>query len=93
MIERLLMLIVGIAMLFAFNWLLGYWRRNIVLDLDDRYIEWSDHVEAAKAELQKQGREVTYLGKGEFIIDGKYFMMVNWNVNMARVPLQRTLFK
>ncbi|CQR48348.1 hypothetical protein BN1058_02716 [Paraliobacillus sp. PM-2] len=93
MLERILMLIVGIAIFFAFNWLLGYRKRSIVIDLDDRYVDWSDHVTAAKVELQKQGREVSYLGNGEFIIDGEYYMMINWNVSMARVPLQRTLFK
>lgn len=93
MLERLLILVVGVAIFFAFNWLLGYRRKSIVLDLEDRYIDWNDHVAATKAELQKQDREVSYLGNGEFRIDGKYYMMINWNVNMAHVPLQRTLLK
>ena len=71
---------------------MGYQKGNIILDLDERYFKWNEHVKATKVKLEEQGREVVYHGNGEFTIDGKNYLMIERNVRMG-VPLQRTILK
>ena len=86
------LLFILVLMFGLFNWIMGYQKGNIILDLDERYFNWNKHVEATKAELEEQGREVVYNGNGEFNIDGKSYLMIERNVRMG-VPLQRTILK
>ena len=71
---------------------MGYQKGNIILDLDERYFNWNEHVEATKVELEEQGRQVVYNGDGEFNIEGKTYLMIERNVRMG-VPLQRTILR
>ncbi|WP_182200647.1 hypothetical protein [Paraliobacillus salinarum] len=97
MLEVFTILGVGVSMFFIFRFFREFSGKSIHLDLDKRYIEWSDHIAAAEEKLQKQGREVTYLGDGSFIIDGKYYIMIDWNIGkrdeILQPAAQRTWFK
>ncbi|MGP4041045.1 hypothetical protein ACTWP4_14275 [Gracilibacillus sp. D59] len=76
-----------------FNWLMGYEKGNIIIDLDDRYIDYGEYVAAIQKKLENEGRVVTYLGDGIFSIDGKNYMFIERNISMGGVPLQRTILK
>lgn len=93
MLNFFLMIAVIIASLTGFNWLMGYRKNHIQIDLDDRYIDYNEYVRALKSELRSQGREVDYLGDRRFNIDGKTYMFIERNVTMGGVPLQRTILK
>lgn len=69
--EFIFVLIFLIAGFLGFNWLMGYRNRNITLDLDDRFLNLKEYVEAVKEELEKQGKDVEYKGNRLFIVDGK----------------------
>ncbi|SET18134.1 hypothetical protein SAMN05216389_106198 [Oceanobacillus limi] len=87
-------IIVGGGLLFLlFNWLMGYKKGNIVLDLEDRFFDQKEYISAIKTELESQGREVYYKGNGRFDIDGKEYLFIERNVSMGGVPLQRTILK
>ncbi|MEN2766833.1 hypothetical protein [Ornithinibacillus xuwenensis] len=87
-------IIIGFLVFFLFfNWLLGHQKGNIVLDLDDRYINRKKYVAAIQTQLESEGREVTYVGNNIFIIDGKKYMFTERNVSMGGVPLQRTVLQ
>ena len=88
-----LMIAVIVASLTGFNWLMGYRKNHIQVDLDDRYIDYNEYVRALKRELRSQGKEVDYLGDRTFRIDGKKYLFIERNVTMGGVPLQRTIFK
>jgi hypothetical protein len=79
--------------LFLFNMLMGYKKGNIILDLDERYIEYSDYIQAIKKELESKGYKVKYEGNGTFTIDGKRYLFMERNVSMGGAPLQRTILK
>ena len=93
MLNFFLMIAVIIASLTGFNWLMGYRKNHIQIDLDDRYIDYNEYVRALKSELRAQGREVDYLGDRKFNIDGNTYMFIERNVTMGGVPLQRTILK
>ena len=79
--------------LIGFNWLMGYRKNHITIDLDERYVDFKEYVEAIQSELIKQGREVSYMGNRKFIIDGQTYIFIERNVSMGGVPLQRTILK
>ncbi|MBG9548969.1 hypothetical protein [Cytobacillus firmus] len=79
--------------IFGFNWLMGYRNNHITIDLDDRYVDFKEYVEAIQIELANQGREVSYIGSRKFIIDGQTYIFIERNVSMGGVPLQRTILK
>ncbi|MEH6990822.1 hypothetical protein [Cytobacillus firmus] len=79
--------------LFGFNWLMGYRKNHITIDLNERYVDFKEYVEAIQSELVNQGREVSYIGNRKFIIDGKTYIFIERNVSMGSVPLQRTILK
>lgn len=85
--------VIAIAALFGFNWLMGYKKGNITLDLDDRYIHLNEYVEAIKQELITQGKQVAYNGNRIFTIDNNRYVLVERNVSMGGVPLQHTVLK
>ncbi len=93
MMNFFLMIAVIVASLTGFNWLMGYRKNHIQIDLDERYIDYNEYVRALKSELRTQGREVDYLGDRKFKIDGKTYMFIERNVTMGGVPLQRTILK
>ncbi len=86
----LLMLIAGVL---GFNWLMGYRNQNITLDLDERYIDLKEYANAVKAELESQGKEVEYKGNRLFVINGKQYHLIERNVSMGGVPLQHTILQ
>jgi hypothetical protein len=79
--------------LFLFNTLMGYKKGNITIDLDERYIDYNEYIQAIKQDLESKGREVKYEGNGKFVIDGKRYLFMERNVSMGGVPLQRTILK
>ncbi|TYR73688.1 hypothetical protein FZC79_17590 [Rossellomorea vietnamensis] len=79
--------------LFLFNKLMGYKKGNITIDLDERYIDYNEYIQAIQQDLKSKGRNVTYEGDGRFIIDGKKYIFLERNVSMGGVPLQRTILK
>ncbi len=93
MMNFFLMLVVIVASLTGFNWLMGYRKNHIQIDLDERYIDYNEYVRALKNELSGQGKDVEYLGNRKFKIDGKKYLFIERNVTMGGVPLQRTILK
>lgn len=81
----------GLLLFYLFNQLMGYQKNNIIIDLDERYFNWSKHIEATKEELQKREKEVSYLGNGEFLINDEFYTLIKRNVNIKGIPLQRTI--
>ena len=71
----------------------GYGKGRIVIDLDQRYRDYKAYMQAIKLELEEQGREVSYIGNQEFIIDGKTYVFIERNVVMGGAPLQKTILK
>ncbi len=61
--------------MFGFYWLAGFRKGNIILELDDFYIDRKNHIAAVERELKRQGKNVCYKGEGEFIIDGKFYYL------------------
>ncbi|WP_226036577.1 hypothetical protein [Aquibacillus saliphilus] len=86
-------IILGIGSLFLFNWLMGYKKGNITIDFEERYFNQKEYVEAIKNKLQNEGKEVYYKGNSRFKIDGKNYLLIERNVSMGGVPLQRTILK
>ncbi len=78
---------------FLFNWLMGYKKDHIVIDLDERYIDYNKYVKAIQQELESRGMDVRYEGNYRFVIDGKRYLFIERNVSMGGVPLQRTILK
>ncbi|GAA0415974.1 MAG: hypothetical protein ACQEWU_07205 [Bacillota bacterium] len=89
----ILFLIFLVLCLLSFNWVMGYGKGNIAIDLDERYVNYAEYVKAIQYELVKQGREVNYKGDGIFIIDGRSYIFIERNVSMGGIPLQRTTLK
>lgn len=85
--------VMGLLALFGFNWLMGYKKGNIQLDLEERYISLKEYVQAIQVELEKQGKQVSYLGNRIFLIDNHRYLLVERNVSMGGVPLQHTVLK
>jgi hypothetical protein len=79
--------------LFLLNMLMGYKKGNIVIDFDERYIDYNEYIHAIQQELESQGRDVKYEGNGRFVIDGKHYLFMERNVSMGGAPLQRTILK
>ncbi|SFL35951.1 hypothetical protein SAMN04487943_101150 [Gracilibacillus orientalis] len=86
-----IIMIIGLFLLF--NWLMGYKKGNIIIDLDDRYINYSEYISAIQKKLESEGKDVEYKGDRRFIIDGKKYMFIERNVSMGGVPLQRTILQ
>ncbi|WP_186577057.1 hypothetical protein [Aquibacillus kalidii] len=93
MLEIAIIVIVMLLVFFGLNWLMGYRKGNITLDLDERYTNLTDYQKAICKELEDQGRAVHYQGNGEFLIDGKKYLLQETNVPMGGVPLQHTILK
>jgi hypothetical protein len=89
----LLFLAMFVLCLLGFNWLMGYRKDHIIIDLDERYVDFGEYVKAIEYELVKQGREVSYKGNRNFIIDGRSYTFIERNISMGGVPLQRTILK
>ncbi|WP_456272546.1 hypothetical protein [Bacillus sp. AK031] len=79
--------------LFLFNWLMGYKKHHITIDLDERYIDYNDYIQAIQKDLEGRGHKVNYIGDRRFLIDGKTYLFIERNVSMGGVPLQRTILK
>lgn len=79
--------------LLGFNWLMGYRKDHITIDLDERHTDFREYVNAIQSELVKQGKEVSYKGNRKFIIDGRTYIFIERNVSMGGAPLQRTILK
>jgi hypothetical protein len=88
----LFLAILGLC-LTGFNWLMGYRKNHITIDLDERHMDFKEYIEAIQNELVNQGREVSYIGNRKFIIDGRTYIFIERNVSMGGVPLQRTILK
>lgn len=93
MLEGVMFIVAVLLIVAGANWLMGYRKGNITLELEDRFTDHGKYVRAVKQELREQGREVSYQGDGEFLIDGNRYLMVARNVSIHGVPLQRTILK
>lgn len=91
--EIILILIMFGLCLFGFNWLMGYRKNHITIDLEERYTDFTEYVKAIEDELMKQGRKVSYQGNRKFIIDGRAYIFLERNISMGGVPVQRTILK
>lgn len=78
-------------MLFFFNMLMGYRKGNISLELDGRYTSLTDQANAVTAELKKQGKTAEYKGDGQYLVDGRSYVVLKRQVPMGGVPLERTV--
>lgn len=70
-----LLLAMFILFFIVFNWLMGYRKNHITIDLDGRYMDHIRYVKAIQCELAKQGREICYKENGKFIVDGRSFTL------------------
>lgn len=91
--EFILVILIGVVLLFLFNWLMGYRKGHIQIDFDERYFKEKEYIEAIRAELEKQGKDVHYQGNRRFIINGKPYLFIERNINMGGVPMQRTILQ
>ncbi|WP_066174388.1 hypothetical protein [Bacillus marinisedimentorum] len=91
--QWILPLLAAILGLAFFNFLMGYRKGHITIDLDDRYIDFNRYVKAIASELESQGHTVEYKGSRRFNIDGKSYTFIERNISMGGVPLQRTILK
>jgi len=91
--DILVAVFIGLAALVGFNWLMGYKKGNITLQLNERYIHLNEYVKAVKQELVNQDRNVEYEGNRIFSIDKNRYILVERNVSMGGVPLQHTILK
>ena len=48
-------------------------KKTIILRMNDRYPNMNEFVVAIKYELERQGKDVIYAGKGHSVIDGKSY--------------------
>lgn len=83
----------GIALLFLFNWLMGYRKGHSQIDFEERFFKEGEYIEAIKKELEQKGNDVEYKGNRTFIVDGRTYLFIERNVSMGGVPLQRTILK
>ena len=51
-------------------------KKAIILRINNRYSNMNEFIVAVKYELERQGKDVEYSGKGKFIIDGKNYRIV-----------------
>ena len=51
-------------------------KKAIILRMNNRYPNMNEFIVAVKYELERQGKDVEYSGKGKFIIDGKNYRIV-----------------
>ncbi|PFG07427.1 hypothetical protein [Bacillus sp. es.034] len=91
--EFIWIILAGGGALFLFNWLMGYRKGHIQIDFEERYFKEKEYIEAIKRELVEQGRNVEYEGDRKFLIDGRRYLLIERNVSMGGVPLQRTILK
>ncbi|RCW74956.1 hypothetical protein [Saliterribacillus persicus] len=82
-----------LGVLFLFNWLMGYRKGNITIDFDERYFNQKDYRAAIQKKLESQGRNVYYQGNNLFNIDGHTYLLIERNVSMGGIPLQRTILR
>ncbi|WP_202409589.1 MULTISPECIES: hypothetical protein [Halobacillus] len=93
MIQLMVLLAAGAGLYMLFNWLMGYRKGHIQMDLDDRYVDFNQYIKAVLAELKRRGFEAFYEGNGVFTINGSRYVFIERNVSMGGVPLQRTILK
>lgn len=79
------------AILFVFNMLMGYRKENITLTLDGRYTNLTDQANAVIKELEKRGSTVEYKGDGQYVVDGRSYVVLKRQVSMGGAPLERTV--
>ena len=51
-------------------------KKEIILRINNRYSNMNEFIVAVKYELERQGKDVEYSGKGKFIIDGMNYRIV-----------------
>ncbi|MBN8237170.1 hypothetical protein JF544_18140 [Halobacillus kuroshimensis] len=93
MIQVIVILVSGFGLYMLFNWLMGYRKGHIQMDLDQRYFDFGPYVKAVLAELKDRGYEASYEGNGIFSINGRRYVFMERNVSMGGAPLQRTILK
>ncbi|WP_280770977.1 hypothetical protein [Salipaludibacillus daqingensis] len=74
MLYLFLTLATFVLSIFLLNLYFGYGKNKISLTLNDHYKNYSDHIKATEKELQNQGRDAEYLGKGRFVVDGEVYL-------------------
>lgn len=94
MINLVIGLVVFSLLFLGFNWLMGYQKGNIIIDLDTRYRTLNkEYIEAIIENLEDRGKTAQYEGNRQFLIDGKRYTFTEKNVSMGGAPLQRTVLK
>ncbi|MEG2789187.1 MAG: hypothetical protein RR942_15345 [Romboutsia sp.] len=66
--------------------------RKITLELDHRYFNKRDLSNATYEYLVNKGHECYLVDEDTIIIDGKKYMITEWNINNI-VPLQQVILK
>ncbi|WP_079479140.1 hypothetical protein [Halobacillus salinus] len=92
LIYILILLPFALVFYFAFKYS-GYRKGNIVLHLDEWYKDHGKYVNAIEHELRRQGKEARYLGRFQFYIDGKHYMLNPVMERVGGVPVQRTILQ
>lgn len=91
---QIFLMLVMLSLFFVgSNWLMGYRKNYITIDLEERYMDYNKYIEAIQSELVKQGKEASYQRNGIFLIDGRSYIFKERNIPVGGVPLQRTILK
>lgn len=86
--------LVFILVIFGFNNILGPKKEDIILDLDKRSASPDKQAEAVEKELERRGRHAQHKNNGEFVVDGKLYIIQTQNVlGGAGISSQRVLLK
>ncbi|MFV3012935.1 hypothetical protein ACLD43_14115 [Clostridium botulinum] len=66
---------------------------RFVIELDDRYFNQKDLINAACEYLNNQGKKCEIVDIYTLLIDGKKYSATERNLNMGGVPLQQVIVK
>ncbi|QKS69923.1 hypothetical protein FLK61_24385 [Paenalkalicoccus suaedae] len=89
---EIIIAIVGIILIgLLLNYLMGYGKGRIVLELEEWYTDINKHSQAVVTALRDEGRDVQYQGNREFLIDGKTYHLTERAVSTPGPPMQRTI--
>ncbi|MBN3346299.1 hypothetical protein CF050_05285 [Clostridium botulinum] len=66
---------------------------RFVIELDDRYFNQKDLINAACKYLNNQGKKCEIVNIYTLLIDGKKYSATERNLNMGGIPLQQVIVK
>ncbi|WP_165776111.1 hypothetical protein [Clostridium combesii] len=66
---------------------------RFVIELDDRYFNQKDLINAACEYLNNQGKKCEIVNIYTLLIDGKKYLVTERNLNIAVIPVQQVILK